>query len=74
MTMETSGQKIMIAGGSNHISIDSRSTDGSVEFIHEISHKVESVSLMKIPPKEFHHARTRNYGAKFRTGSNMYPH
>jgi len=33
------------------IIIDSGSTDDSVEFIHEISHKAESVSLMKIPPK-----------------------
>jgi rhamnosyltransferase len=50
------------------IIIDSGSTDGSVEFIQEISHKVENVALIKIPPKEFHHARTRNYGARVAKG------
>jgi rhamnosyltransferase len=50
------------------IIIDSGSTDGSVEFVKEISRRDKSVSLIEIPSEEFHHARTRNYGARLARG------
>jgi rhamnosyltransferase len=44
------------------IAIDSGSTDGSVEFIKHISKIDGRLALYEIPPEEFHHARTRNFG------------
>lgn len=45
------------------IVIDSGSTDGSVEFINDYRKKCRDLDLICIPPEEFHHARTRNFGA-----------
>jgi rhamnosyltransferase len=50
------------------IIIDSGSTDGSVQFIKEISCRDKSVSLIELPSDEFHHARTRNYGSRLAKG------
>jgi rhamnosyltransferase len=44
------------------IVIDSGSSDGSVEFLKQISKVNSRLLLYEIPSGEFHHARTRNLG------------
>jgi rhamnosyltransferase len=51
------------------IIIDSGSTDGSVEFIEETARGDPRIQLVRIPPAEFHHARTRNAGAALASGN-----
>ena len=45
------------------IIIDSGSTDGSVELVESKMASCRNLHLYQISPEEFHHARTRNFGA-----------
>jgi rhamnosyltransferase len=50
------------------IVIDSGSEDGSRELVGEWTRRQDNVRLIPIDPAEFHHARTRNYGASLARG------
>ena len=45
------------------IVVDSGSADGSIEFIESEMLRFPNLHLHQILPEEFHHARTRNFGA-----------
>jgi glycosyltransferase involved in cell wall biosynthesis len=50
------------------IVIDSGSKDGTRELVAEWARRQENVRLVVIDPADFHHARTRNFGASLARG------
>ena len=50
------------------ILIDSGSTDGTVAFVRALANSDSRLTMLRIEPGQFHHARTRNFGASRATG------
>lgn len=50
------------------IVLDSGSTDGSDRFVAKYADRYPNVRLVRVPPEEFHHARTRSQGLDLARG------
>jgi rhamnosyltransferase len=51
--------------------IDSGSTDGSIEWLSQLSEQHENLVVKQIPKSEFGHGKTRNLGAAVASGENL---